>query len=397
MLLTKILFIVLIIVCFFFYILYLGDFALVLFIIMLTLPVIMFAITYYTKRKIKVEFAVKDKVVAKGQSFPVQLVVTNPGIFPIGKAEAYIEYYNVFNNQITSFELYLPIQSRNFQRVTFQISSKFCGIIKIKNSQLVIFDPLRIFKFRTARNIQTEVAVVPEGQDIDGTINYTDRVNDESDNFSEHKPGDDPSEAFDLREYIPGDKLNRIHWKLSSKKDEFIVKEYSLPVDVPCVLFLNLKCYDDNDYTLPVFDTLVESLLSVSQFLIANERFHKVVYFDSRHKEFVERNIENVEMLSDMIKELIISISDNLYCESPESYFSDHNIGSLSSFTFITSVPDTDILEHIDDEVDSELKNSIVVVKDSDDAMKIQSDYSGMNIIPVVIGRISASIKDIEL
>ena len=102
-------------------------------------------------------------------------------------------------------------------------------------------------------------------------------------------------------------------------------------------------------------------------------------------------------MLSDMIKELIISISDNLYCESPESYFSEHNIGSLSSFTFITSVPDTDILEYIDNEVDSELKNSIVVVKDSDDAMKIQSDYSGMNIIPVVIGRISASIKDIEL
>lgn len=397
MLLTKILFLVLIIVCYFFYILYLGDFAFVLFIIMLLLPFIMFAITYYTKKKIKVEFAVKDKVVAKGQSFPVQLVVTNSGIFPVGKAEAHIEYYNVFNNQITSFELYLPIQSRNSQRVTFQISSRFCGIIKIKTAQLVIFDPLRIFKFKTAKNIHTEVAVVPEGQDIDGTINYTDRVNDESDNFSEHKPGDDPSEVFDLREYIPGDKLNRIHWKLSSKKDEFIVKEYSLPIDVPCVLFLNLKCYEDSDYTLPVFDTLVETLLSVSQFLIANERAHKVVYFNSREKDFVERNIESTEMLGDMIKELIISISDNLYCEAPDIYFSENNVGSLSSFTFITSVPDTNILEFIDNEVDSDLKNSIVIVKDSDDAMKVQNDYPGINIIPVVIGRISASIKEIEL
>jgi len=397
MLLTKILFLVLIIVCFFFHILYLGDFALVLLIIMIMLPVIMFAITYYTKKKIRVEFAVKDKVVAKGQSFPVQLVVTNTGIFPVGKAEAHIEYYNVFNNQITTFELYLPIQSRNSQRVTFQISSRFCGIIKIKNSQLVIFDPLRIFKFKTAKNIHTEVAVIPEGQDIDGTINYTDRINDESDNFSEHKPGDDPSEVFDLREYIPGDKLNRIHWKLSSKKDEFIVKEYSLPIDVPCMLFLNLKCYDDSDYTLPVFDTLVESLLSVSQFLIANERAHQVVYFNAKQKDFVERNIENTEMLGDMIKELVLSVNDNLYCESPEAYFTEHNIAPLSSFTFITSVPDTNILEYIDEEVDADLKNSIVVVKDSDDGMKVQSDYKGMNIIPVAIGRISASIKDIEL
>ena len=176
----------------------------------------------------------------------------------MGKAEAHIEYYNVFNNQITSFELYLPVQARNSQRVTFQISSKFCGIIKIQNSELILFDPLRIFKFRTGRNIRTEVAVVPSGYEISGTINYTDRVNEESENFSEYRPGDDPSEVFDLREYVPGDKLNRIHWKLSSKKDEFIVKEFSLPIDVPCVVFLDLKCYEDSDYTLPVFDTLVE-------------------------------------------------------------------------------------------------------------------------------------------
>lgn len=397
MLLTKILFVVLIIICFFFYILYLGDFALVLLIIMIAVPVIMFVITYVTKKNIKVEFAVKDKVVSKGQSFPVQLVVTNNSIFPVGKAEAHIEYYNVFNNQITSFELYLPIQSRNSQRITFQLSSRFCGIIKIKNTEMVMFDPLRIFKFKTARNICTEVAVVPEGQDIDGTINYTDRVNEESDNFSEHKPGDDPSEVFDLREYIPGDKLNRIHWKLSSKKDDFIVKEYSLPVDVPCVVFLNLKCYEDNDYTLPVFDTLVETLFSVSQFLISNERVHQVVYYNSLQKDFVKRNIENTETLSYMIKELIFSISDNLYCESPDNYFQENPVSSLASFTFITSVPDTSILEYIDDEVDSDLKNSIVVVKDSDEAMKIQTSNSGTNIIPVVIGRISASIKDIEL
>lgn len=397
MLLTKILFLLLILVCFFFYILYLGDFALVLLIIMIATPIIMFIITYIAKRNIKVEFAVKDKIVAKGQSFPVQLVVTNKSIFPVGKAEAHIEYYNVFNNQITSFELYLPIQSKNSQRVTFQLSSKFCGIIKIRNTELVMFDPLRIFKFKTGKNIRTEVAVIPEGQDIDGTITYTDRVNEESDNFSEHKPGDDPSEVFDLREYIPGDKLNRIHWKLSSKKDEFIVKEFSLPIDVPCVVFLNLKCYEDNDYTLPVFDTLVETLLSVSQFLISNERIHQVVYYNSQQRDFVQRNIENMEMLTDMIRELILSINDNLYCEAPDSYFQEHPVTALSSFTFITSVPDTPVLEYIDEEVDSDLKNSIVVVKDPDEAMKIQAGYSRMSITPVVIGRISASIKEIEL
>ena len=397
MLLTKILFTVLIFICIAFYILYLWDFALVLLIIMVTLPIIMFITTLYTKRKLNVEFAVKDKIAAKNESFPVQLVVTNNSIFPVGKAEAHIEYYNIFNNQITDFELYLPIQSRNSQRITFQISSKFCGIINIQTDKIVIFDPLRIFKFNIARNISTKIAVLPEGHEIEGTVCYTDRINEESDHFSENRPGDDPSEVFDLREYIPGDKLNRIHWKLSSKKDEFIVKEYSLPIDVPCAVFLDLKCYEDNDYTLPVFDTLVETLLSVSKFLVENERPHKIIFYNAKQKCFDEKEINDPEILGDVIKELIFSINDNLYCEPPENYFSEKPISSLSSFTFITSAIESAAFQYLDDEADADIKNAVIVVKNPEDSAKIQTDSSSLRIIPVVIGRISASIKDIEI
>ena len=121
MILTKLLFIALIIICALFYILYIWDFALVLLIVMIALPIIMFVTTLITKRSIKVEFAVKDKNAVKSKDFPVQLVVTNKSIFPIGKAEAKVEYYNTFSNDISSFDLFLPIQPRNSQRVTFQL------------------------------------------------------------------------------------------------------------------------------------------------------------------------------------------------------------------------------------------------------------------------------------
>lgn len=397
MILTKILFICLIFICIAFYILYLWDFAFVLMIIMIALPIIMFVTTYMTKRMMKIDFAVKDKLVPKNQSFPVQLCITNRSIFPIGKAEAHIEYYNVFNNQITNFELHLPIQPMNSQRVTFQLTSRFCGIIKIRTSYISLYDPLRLFRFKTGKNIHTEIAVIPEGHEIGGTVNYTDRINEESNTFSEYRPGDDPSEVFDLREYVPGDKINRIHWKLSSKKDEFIVKEYSLPVDVPCSLFLNLKCYEDNDYTLPVFDTLVETLISISQFLIENERVHSIIYFSAKERRFVERDITGPEKLTAAVHELIMSVNDNLYCDPPDLFFAENQSLSLSSFTFITSVPDTPVLEYIDENVDADIKNAVVVVKSPEESAALEAGYSSMNTFPVVIGRISSSIKDIEL
>ncbi|MBR3666199.1 MAG: DUF58 domain-containing protein [Ruminococcus sp.] len=397
MILTKILFIILIIVCICFYVLYVWDFALILLIVIAALPVIMFITTYITKKLITVEFAVKDKNVSKGKDFPVQLVVTNRSIFPIGKAEAHIEYYNVFSDQISAFDLYLPIQPKNSQRITFQLSSKFCGVIKIRSARLNIYDPLRLFRFRTAKNICTDIAVMPEGHEIGGIVHYTDRVNEESDVFSEYKPGDDPSEVFDLREYNQGDKLNRIHWKLSSKKDDFIVKDYSLPIDVPCSVFLDLKCYEKSDLTLPVFDTLIETMISLSQFLLENERGHSIIFFNSSLNRFVEHTVLDSADLNSVINEIISSVRDDLFCQSPDVYFAENPTLSYASFSIITSSKDHRVLEHIDENIEADFKNALLVVNSADDLSETLAGYQALSIIPVAVGKISASIKDIDI
>ncbi len=397
MIIMKILFLLLIIICAIFYIMYLWNFALVLLIIMIALPVLMFIIAFTTSRMMSVDFNLLVDSAEKNENFPVQLCIRNRSLFPVGKAEAHIEYYNVFNNKINVFELFLPVQAMNSQSVTFKLSSRYCGIIKIRCVDVSIYDPLRIFRFKVGKNLYADIPVLPECREISGEVHYSDRVNEESSIFSEHKPGDDPSEVFDLRGYVPGDKLNRIHWKLSSKKDEFIVKDYSLPVDIPAILFLDLKCYEDNNYTLPVFDTLAETLISVSQFMLENERMHTVVFYNADLKCFEEIQITSPEILFETIKRIILSVNDNLYCESPDVYFSDHGDLSLSSFTFISSAKDQPVLEYIDENVDADIRNAIIVVSSPEEAAVISTRYSGIHVTPVVIGRISASIKDIEL
>lgn len=397
MIFSKILFFFLIIVCGMFYILYLWDFAFVLFIIMLVLPVVMFIELFITKRMMTVDFSFPESVTVKNEDFPVQLCLENRSIFPVGKAEAHIEYYNIFNNQINTFELQFPIQAKNSQKVTFKLNSKYCGVIKIKSAYISIFDPLKIFRMKVGRNIISQITVMPEGYDVSGDVFPVTRVNEESLIFSENRPGDDPSEVFDLRDYIPGDKLNRIHWKLSSKNQDFIVKEYSLPVDVPCLLFLDLRCYEDSDYTLPVYDTLIETLVSLSRLLIANERLHTIVYFSAKQREFVAKDIDGIESLSGAIQEMLLSLMDNLYCESPDDYLKEHSGISLSSFTFITSQENDDTLRMIDEQVDADIKNAFIVCRSSTDAESEPTQHGSVNVEKVLIGKIISSIKEIEL
>lgn len=52
------------------------------------------------------------------------------------------------------------------------------------------------------------------------------------------RSGDDASEVFKLREFQDGDKLKNVHWKLSAKLDELIVRENGFPKACATVLIL---------------------------------------------------------------------------------------------------------------------------------------------------------------
>ncbi len=52
------------------------------------------------------------------------------------------------------------------------------------------------------------------------------------------RSGDDASEVFKLREFQDGDKLKNVHWKLSAKMEELIVRENGFPKACATVLIL---------------------------------------------------------------------------------------------------------------------------------------------------------------
>ena len=52
----------------------------------------------------------------------------------------------------------------------------------------------------------------------------------ESIEYSAYRSGSDMSEVFGIREYREGDSIRNIHWKLTGKCDDIMIKLPSLPV-----------------------------------------------------------------------------------------------------------------------------------------------------------------------
>ena len=59
----------------------------------------------------------------------------------------------------------------------------------------------------------------------------------DSDTYSQERPGADLTETFQIREYVPGDSMRQIHWKLSGKFDRLIVRDPALPITRNVLVF----------------------------------------------------------------------------------------------------------------------------------------------------------------
>ena len=69
----------------------------------------------------------------------------------------------------------------------------------------------------------------------------------------------------------------------------------------------------------------------------------------------------------------------------------------LSSFVYISGSVKSDLISFIDDEIDADFKNILVTVSAEEDCLNLMDSNSNVVITPVLIGKISSSITDIEV
>jgi hypothetical protein len=121
--------------------------------------------------------------------------------------------------------------------------------------------------------------------------------------YSQSRAGGDPSEVFALREYRDGDMQNRIHWKLSSRSDEFIVKEPSEQVNSRVLIIPDLpSCKTDADA-----DGVLDVFASISYFLARERLPYSALMFI---EELSESRICDEEGLDGFLSGLVTGMKD---------------------------------------------------------------------------------------
>lgn len=179
---------------------------------------------YKVKSHLAVTLQAPAEDMHKGEEFLVHILLENSTWFPLVNVTAYVKVSNSFYGVQGEHELNMPLRAHGKTEAVYPVVMEESGHFMLQVSSIQCVDLLGIYTVMVPVNQRTECIVLPEGEAREqeaGNL-YQKGV---SEAMESKEKGYDFSEVSGIREYVPGDKLQNIHWKLSSKKDDLMVKE----------------------------------------------------------------------------------------------------------------------------------------------------------------------------
>jgi hypothetical protein len=254
----------------------------------LVLPVISLLITLLASRGIMVELEINKDHIQKNEALSVQLKAKSKSVFMLCRVRVNMAVQNELLPEAKTETFLFLSAGRKEQIIEHDLSSLYSGKLDCRIKELRIYDYLGLFSFRRKPNDQQghTVFVFPAAfplKDMDKDSKIAQDI--AGDETSPGKAGDDPSELFDVREYKDGDSLTRIHWKLSGKYESMMVKDYAQEVSDDILLLFDLNGSSKE------LDGLMDTIRSVSGFLLEHRVAHKMEWYDSLHGHFVHTSI----------------------------------------------------------------------------------------------------------
>lgn len=223
-------------------------------VVCLLLPLLSWAFLWYIKKDVQFQIETPS-VVAKRMS--VCLHICAKCRFGT-RVSGILHVENLATGECTHIKLRL----RREQTVTLQ--SDFCGCLRCSLEKLRLWDACGVLPLPVSCHASKRILVMPDTFPVEICLDLAPTQAEDCQEYAQDRAGQDHTEQYCLRDYVPGDSLRQIHWKLFAKRGEPVVREAACPVDRSVMLFVDRT----RGTATPVqSDAVLEAAVSVAQAL----------------------------------------------------------------------------------------------------------------------------------
>lgn len=273
------------------------------------IPLFTYLDAFFLKKHIKMSIQGATIVDNRRDNFIFSLTLSNNSLFFANNCTIYINIANRLFNEKSSHSVNIPVNPFLDTAVTYPVSSSHCGVININVEDVVINDLLNIFSFHTGIKASREIVIMPDNTLIDDILSY-DFSQGYTDVDESTFKGNDGSEVSDIREYIPGDSLKDIHWKLSAKKQLLMVKEHMSVTSARLLFYIELA--DNEEHIL---DSILDYAYGIGTYLCSVNTIFSLMWFSSEKNDCIVRTVTSNNELTDTIMEILYESPVNDYMD----------------------------------------------------------------------------------
>lgn len=317
-------------------ILYNRYYMAIIFLVTVIMPFVLFAILCYCYGKIKAEVFSVIHVANKGDRLPVTVRLSNPTVFPVSCIRLYLTYQNAYAPEITKKTVSVSLDCKTNTSFVCNFYSEYAGNMIITLEGIRFYDYLKLFSLKRKFKKELRIAVLPCYYELaENAFPLQNSQMIDTDCYSPVRKGDDPSEVFEIREYREGDRLQRIHWKLSSKQNQLMIKEFSDPINCSILIFINL-CVPKGENNLFYLDAILECSLSLSYSFLMKKQLHYLSWFDKKRGVCTRVRVNQEKDLYEAVDGLLQADSYTEETEALPFYLAEYPHEQYSDFFLIT-------------------------------------------------------------
>lgn len=266
-------------------------------------PVISLILLILSYRRVTVDFELPDEI-KKSEAALINFTLNNSSFFPVSGAVLYLTCRNSLTGKENHIKTFCTIGNTKASPISFSVSDMNAGRISVILNKMKICDFLGLFSLSKKINSEKSGLIYPEVYEVIIDMQHRAKINGDGERYSQTKKGQDVNDIFALREYIPGDEIRKIHWKLSAKQNKLVVRDFGLSLNYP--IFLLLEVFNNkNENSDKALDACMKTFISVSQSLIEKGICHNIAWYDSRGEKLIVKVIESVELLQAYLPDLL--------------------------------------------------------------------------------------------
>lgn len=293
---------------------------------LLLVPIADFIYFILVKNKCEVQIISEKEVITRGEENKYSLIIENKGNITIPFVDYSVNINNKFSSNKTISKRVAVDSSKSFIN-TFFLTSEHIGLANIIVPQIGVSSIFGFFDKRYQINKEIDTTILPDYKEISniyqaleigGGLDLEDEVNRSA---FQGEPG------YEYKDYIEGDPLNRVNWKLSSKQNKLMIRKSISGSKLTKSILLDYGV-EDNKEMLDSIDLITETYLSLVLALVKREYEVEVILKNEAYKEVYMENEQDVE-------EMRIELGKYKFSTNNEERFADIDVDKLMASDFI--------------------------------------------------------------